>query len=54
MFAMHDRHYRRRRDVVRESRISALEQLVPAEQKPKLLEARIDALEQIILEDETT
>lgn len=53
-FALHDRHYRRRRDVVREARIAALESLVPEEHKHKLLEARINAVEGILLEDETT
>lgn len=50
--ALHDRHYRRRRDVVREARIRALEAQAP--DPGKLLEARMSALESIILEDETT
>lgn len=51
-FGLHDRHYRRRRDVVREARIRALEAQAPHPEK--IMEARVDALESILLEDETT
>jgi hypothetical protein len=53
-FGLHDRHYRRRRDVVREARIRALERALPEDKQQGLLEARVDALESILLEDETT
>lgn len=54
MLALHDRHYRRRRDVVRDARIRAIEQALPQEAQHKLLEARVAAHEEILLEDETT
>lgn len=52
--AMHDRHYRRRRDVVRDARLDAIEDALPAETRAKILEARLAAVESILLEDETT
>lgn len=54
MTALHDRHYRRRRDVVRDARLAAIEAALPDEVKHKVLEARVRAHEEILLEDETT
>lgn len=51
---LHDRHYRRRREIVREARLRALEEALPEGLRGKLLERRLDAHEQILLEDETT
>lgn len=51
---LHDRHYRRRRDVVRDARLDAIEAALPAEARAKVLEARLGAVESILLEDETT
>jgi len=51
---LHDRHYRRRRDVVRDARLRALEGEVPEGRRGVLLEARVAAIESILLEDETT
>ena len=51
---LHDRHYRRRRDVVRDARLDAIEDALPVEARAKILEARLAAVESILLEDETT
>lgn len=52
--ALHDRHYRRRRDVFRDARLDAIEAALPEEARAKVLEARLGAVESILLEDETT
>lgn len=54
MFGLHERHYRKRRDTVRDARLQALEAQVSPERRGELLEARLRAVEGILLEDVTT
>lgn len=51
---LHDRHYRQRRDRVRDARLDAIEEGLPPEARARVLEARMGAVESILLEDETT
>jgi len=54
MFGLHDRHYRRRRDTVRDARIRAIERSLSPEAQHDLLRSIVAAHEEILLEDETT